>query len=135
MPDAPAKTREPCVKVVLVPVPPFATGKMPATPVVNGSPVALVNVPLLGVPRAPPLITGAPAEPALTPRAVAIPVPNPVTPVEIGNPVALVSVPALGVPRAAPLITGAPAEPTLTPRAVTMPVPVVMAWIVVPLDH
>jgi hypothetical protein len=31
-------------------VPPLATGKVPVTPVVNGKPVALVNVPLAGVP-------------------------------------------------------------------------------------
>ena len=33
-------------------VPPFAIGKVPVTPVVKGNPVALVNVPLEGVPRA-----------------------------------------------------------------------------------
>ena len=39
---------------VAVPVPPLATGNKPVTPVVNGRPVALVRVPLDGVPRAPP---------------------------------------------------------------------------------
>ena len=36
----------------VIPVPPLATGNVPVTPVVNGSPVALVRVPELGVPRA-----------------------------------------------------------------------------------
>ena len=39
---------------VEVPVPPLATGNKPVTPVVSGKPVALVKVPLDGVPRAPP---------------------------------------------------------------------------------
>ena len=65
---------------------------MPVTPDVSGRPVALVKVPLEGVPSTPPLITGAPAEPVLTAKAVAIPVPKPETPVEIGKPVVLVSV-------------------------------------------
>lgn len=34
-----------------VPVPPLATGNKPTTPVVNGNPVALVNVTEVGVPR------------------------------------------------------------------------------------
>jgi len=34
-------------------VPPFATGSVPVTPVVRGKPVALVKVPLDGVPKAP----------------------------------------------------------------------------------
>jgi len=34
-----------------VPVPPLATGSVPVTPVVNGKPVALVNVALVGVPK------------------------------------------------------------------------------------
>ena len=32
-----------------IPVPPFAVGRMPVTPVVRGSPVAFVRVPLAGV--------------------------------------------------------------------------------------
>jgi hypothetical protein len=43
--------------------------------------------------------TGAPAEPVLTARAVAIPVPRPDTPVLIGRPVAFVKVALVGVPR------------------------------------
>ena len=37
---------------VVCPVPPFATGRVPVTPVVNGSPVAFVKVPDAGVPSA-----------------------------------------------------------------------------------
>ena len=36
------------------PVPPFAAGSVPVTPVERGSPVQLVKVPELGVPSAPP---------------------------------------------------------------------------------
>ena len=38
---------------VAEPVPPLATGSVPVTPVVRGKPVALVKVPLDGVPKAP----------------------------------------------------------------------------------
>lgn len=48
----------------------------PDTPVAIGKPVALVRVPLEGVPSAPPLVTNAPAEPTLIPSAVATPVPG-----------------------------------------------------------
>jgi len=95
----------------------------PETPVLIGKPVAFVNVPLEGVPKAPPFTTGAPAEPTLTANAVAIPVPSPATPVEIGSPVAFVKVPLEGVPKTPPLTTGAPAVPTLTANAVAIPVP------------
>ena len=36
----------------VTPVPPFATGRVPVTPVVNGKPVILVATPLAGVPNA-----------------------------------------------------------------------------------
>jgi energy-converting hydrogenase Eha subunit C len=80
-------------KNVATPVP------KPLTPVDIGNPVALVNVPDDGVPKAPPLTTNAPDEPVLTAKAVDTPVPSPDTPVEIGNPVALVNVALVGVPR------------------------------------
>jgi hypothetical protein len=38
--------------LVVTPVPPLATGKVPVTPVVRGKPVQLVSVPLVGVPSA-----------------------------------------------------------------------------------
>jgi hypothetical protein len=66
----------------------FATGRLPVTPVVKGNPVQLVNVPEEGVPSAPLKVTNAPAEPTLTPRAVATPVPKavmPVPPLPAGN--------------------------------------------------
>jgi len=59
----------------VIPVPPFATGRVPVTPVLKGNPVRLVAVPLEGVPKSPPLTTNAPAVPVLTPRAVTTPVP------------------------------------------------------------
>ena len=37
---------------VVTPVPPLATGSVPVTPVVKGSPVTLVITPLAGVPNA-----------------------------------------------------------------------------------
>lgn len=43
---------------VVTPVPPFATGKVPVTPVVKGRPVALVNTPEEGVPKAGVVIVG-----------------------------------------------------------------------------
>lgn len=51
-------------RAVATPVP------KPDTPVEIGSPVALVSVPLDGVPSAPPLVTNAPADPTATPNAV-----------------------------------------------------------------
>jgi hypothetical protein len=89
----------PLAPTLVTPVPPFATGKVPVTPVVNGRPVALVNVPELGVPSAPPLTTTAPEDPTLTANAVATLVPRPETPVLTGSPVQLDNVPELGVPR------------------------------------
>ena len=42
----------PLVGVVVNPVPPFETGKVPVTPEVRGKPVAFVNTAALGVPKA-----------------------------------------------------------------------------------
>ena len=91
---------------MVLPVPPLATGRVPVTPVVSGNPVALVSVPEAGVPKAPPFNTGAPAEPTLTAKAVATPVPNPEIPVDTGKPVAFVSVPEVGVPSAGAVSVG-----------------------------
>ena len=41
-----------CVKAEELPVPPLVAGSTPVTPVVNGKPVALVNVAEAGVPSA-----------------------------------------------------------------------------------
>jgi hypothetical protein len=45
-------SKAPLVGVEVKPVPPFAIGKVPVTPVLNGKPVALVKTPLAGVPKA-----------------------------------------------------------------------------------
>jgi len=95
----------------------------PDTPVEIGRPVALVRVPLAGVPRAPLKVTNAPADPTLTAKAAATPVPRPEIPVDTGRPVAFVSVIELGVPPAPLNRTGAPALPMLTARAASTPVP------------
>lgn len=125
---------------VAVPVPPLATGRIPVTPVVNGSPVAFVNVPEAGVPRIGVTSVGDVAKTRLpepvssviavarlaldgVARNVATPVPRPETPVEIGKPVVFVNVPELGVPSAPLNSTGAPALPTAMPSAVNTPVP------------
>jgi hypothetical protein len=97
-------------------VPPFAVGSVPVTPVVNGRPVALVNVALVGVPNTgvtkvgevantaePVPVSSVKAERRLAElgvaRKVATPVPRPDTPVAIGRPVAFVKVALVGVPR------------------------------------
>lgn len=105
----------------------------PETPVEIGSPVAFVNVPEVGVPRAPLKTTNAPFEPVFIPSAVATPVPNPEIPVLTGNPVALVNVPDEGVPNAPPFTTNDPAVPTLTPSAVNTDVPKAAVVITVPV--
>lgn len=84
----------------VTPVPPRAAERVPVVPATIGRPVAFVSVPEDGVPNTPPFTTGAPAEPTLTPKAVATPVPRPDTPVEIGKPVQAVNVPEAGVPSA-----------------------------------
>jgi len=78
----------------------FVTGRLPVTPVESGNPVQLVSVPDEGIPRTPPLTTGAPAVPTFTARAVATPVPSPDIPVDTGRPVRFVAVPLDGVPSA-----------------------------------
>lgn len=102
---------------LLTPVPPFADGKIPVTPVVKGNPVQLVNVPALGVPifgvtktglvaktifPVPVLVVMADNKLALdgVARNVATPVPRPLNPVEIGKPVQFVKTPLDGVPSA-----------------------------------
>jgi hypothetical protein len=44
-------SKAPFAGVVINPVPPLVTGKVPETPVVNGNPVQLINVPEVGVPK------------------------------------------------------------------------------------
>ena len=89
----------------------------------NGKPVALVNVNDDGVPPAPLNNTTAPAFPGLAANAVATPVPKPETPLPIGKPVAFVNVPDVGVPKAPPFTTNEFALPTALLNAVATPVP------------
>jgi hypothetical protein len=86
------------LKVVKAPVVGVVAPTVPLM-LIDAVPVRLVTVPLEGVPKAPLNNTGAPAEPVLTARAVATPVPRPDTPVAIGRPVAFVKVAAEGVPK------------------------------------
>ena len=126
-------------------VPPFATGRMPVTPVVSGNPVRFVATPLVGVPSAGVTNVGdvakttapVPVSPVTAAakfavvgvaKNVATPVPNPLTPVAIGNPVAFVSVALVGVPRIGVTKVGEVARATVLPDPV-----VVAALIAVPL--
>ena len=100
-------TTEPEPVLVVTPVPPFAAGSVPVTPVVSGRPVALVSVTDAGVPNAGVTSVGEfdnTTEP--DPVLVVEPVPPfptgrvPVIPVERGSPVAFVSTAEDGVPSA-----------------------------------
>ena len=121
-------------KNVATPVP------RPLTPVLIGSPVALVSVAEDGVPSAgvtrvgdvaktnepePVSSVTAAAKLALDGVAshVATPVPRPLMLLGL-MPVQFDRLPLLGVPRAPLNVTNAPAEPTLTAKAVKTPVPV-----------
>jgi hypothetical protein len=101
----------------VMPVPPFATGSVPVTPVDRGKPVALVSVTDVGVPNKGVTSVGLVAntkEPVPVSsvtavikfaeegvaKNVATPVPKPLMPVETGRPVALVKVAEEGVPNA-----------------------------------
>lgn len=99
----------------------------PETPLVIGNPVQLVRVPDDGVPSAPPLTTGAPAEPILTASAVATPVPSPLMPDATGRPVQLVSVPEVGVPKTG-VTSVADVARTTAPVPVTAVMPVPLIW-------
>jgi len=70
----------------------------------------------------PDVVTNAPAEPTLTPSAVATFVPRPVMP-DRGIPVAFVRVMLDGVPIAPPKVVNAPEEPTFIASAVATFVP------------
>src|SRR5439155_17537440 len=115
--NAPAVVRFPpsvIVPVLLTPVPPFAAGRMPVTPVVSGNPVHEVNVPDCGVPRrgvtnvgevantaAPDPVSSVKAAARLAlegvPSHVDTPEPSPVM-LARGNPVQFVKRPLVGVP-------------------------------------
>jgi hypothetical protein len=135
------RTTFPVPVLVVTPVPPLATGKVPVTPVVIGKPVALVKVTLEGVPSAGVTSVGLVAN-TLAPvpvssvnaaarfaldgvaRKVATPVPRPDTPVLIGRPVALVNVPLVGVPKIGVTNVGLVDKTTFpVPVEVVTPVP------------
>ena len=121
-------------KNVATPVP------RPLTPVLIGSPVALVSVAAEGVPKLGVTSVGEVAktnepEPVSSvtavaklaldgvPSHVATPVPRPLMLLGL-MPVQFDRLPLAGVPSAPLNVTKAPAEPTLTARAVNTPVPV-----------
>jgi hypothetical protein len=121
---------------VVAPVPPFATGSVPVTPLDKGKPVVLVRVPELGVPRAGVTKVGEVAKTRApdpvssvtaaarfeedgVPKNVATFVPKPETPVLIGRPVALVRVAEDGVPSAGVTRVG-DVERTLLPDPVLL---------------
>ena len=119
-------------KKVAMPVP------NPDTPVLIGKPVALVSVPLAGVPKfgvtnvgevaktiAPVPVSSVTAAIALAlegvARNVATPNASPLTPVEIGSPVAFVNVPLAGVPRIGATSVGPLLSTTVEPVPVVVP--------------
>ena len=124
------KTLLPDPVEVVTPVPPLATGRVPVTPVVSGSPVQLVSVPEVGVPNKGVTKVGEVASTlAPDPVEVVTPVPPlatgsvPVTPVVKGSPVALVNTAAEGVPKAGVTSVGE-LDSTLLPEPVEVVTPV-----------
>ena len=123
------------------PVPPLATGRLPVTAVVRGSPVALVSTSAEGVPSAGVTSVGE-VDSTLLPEPVEVvtPVPPlstgsvPVTPVLSGSPVALVSTPEAGVPSAGLVNVGevsvTPAKVATVPPSETEVDPIVTAELV-----
>ena len=106
------------IKGVIAPDPPLANGSTPVTPVVNGSPVALVKTAAEGVPRAGVTKVG------LVARTTA---PEPVEVVPPVPPLATAKVPATVIVHE--LVTGPPevVKPVVPPDTsteVTVPVPV-----------
>jgi hypothetical protein len=129
------------VRKVEVPVPPFAIGNTPVTPVVKGKPVALVKTAAEGVPKFGVVRVGLVAntkdpEPVSSVTTVlkfaevgvannvATPVPKPETPELIGNPDPFVNVTEVGVPKAGLISVGEVDNTTLpVPVDVVTPVP------------
>jgi len=77
-----ARTFAPEPVEVVTPVPPFATGRVPVTPVVSGKPVALVKVPDVGVPKIGVTSVGVVFN---TTEPVPVEVVTPVPPLAVGN--------------------------------------------------
>ena len=115
---------------LVTPVPPLATGSVPVTPVVRGSPVALVNTTDVGVPKTGVVRVGLVERTVLpVPVETVTPVPPlatgsvPVTPVVKGKPVVLVSTPDVGVPKIGVTKVGL-VDKTLLPDPVELVTPV-----------
>jgi hypothetical protein len=142
------KTTLPVPVDVVTPVPPFATGSVPVTPVVKGKPVRFVATPDAGVPnagvtsvgdvaktRAPDPVSSVTAVARFAldgvARAVATPDARPLMPVLTGSPVAFVRVAAEGVPKFGVVsvgdacITNVDPVPVWAATAVALPVEVI----------
>ena len=140
------------------PVPPFAIGSVPVTPVESGNPVQFVSVPDVGVPSTGVVRDGDVAntsepEPVSSvtaaarfaelgvARNVATLVPRPDTPVLIGRPVQFVSVPDVGVPSTGVTNVGLVARTTLpvpvevTHSGAVAPEFVASRWYAVPMPR
>jgi hypothetical protein len=110
----------PFAGVVVNPVPPFAIGKVPVTPVVKGKPVVLVNTPDAGVPSAGVISVGLVSkttlpDPVVVAALIAVPLPFKTPVIDVVSVIAGVVVEVATVP-VKPL-----AETTDT--EVTVPVP------------
>jgi len=108
------RTTFPLPVLVVTPVPPFATGRVPVTPVERGRPVTLVITPDAGVPSAGVTSVGELDRTTFpVPVLLVTPVPPfatgsvPVMPVVAGKPVQFVRVPEVGVPRTGAVSVGA----------------------------
>ena len=116
------RTLFPVPVLVVTPVPPFATGKVPVTPVVKGRPVTLVITPEAGVPSAGVTSVGLVLR-TLLPEPVDVV--TPVPPLETASVPDNVTAPVVAVLGVNPVV---PAENEVTP-------PVLAAHVaVVPLD-
>jgi hypothetical protein len=109
--DVPLPSRTLLAVSVVAPVPPLATGRVPVTPVVKGSPVVLVSTPEAGVPRAGVTSEG---ELAKTTAPVPVEVVPPVPPLATARVPAKVIVP--------PEVTGPPevVSPVVPPETSTL---------------
>ena len=95
------KTLLPEPVLVVTPVPPFATGKVPVTPVVKGRPVPLVSVTEVGVPR-----TGVTSVGLVLRTTLPVPVDvvTPVPPFATANVPATVTAPVVAVAGVRPVV-------------------------------
>ncbi len=97
---------------VVAPVPPFAIGKVPVTPVVKGNPVALVKTPDAGVPKAGEVNVG-----EVNVLLVNVSVPSKVAKVPVADGSVIVVVPATAGAAKVAVPEVAPAKATLVADA------------------